>query len=1717
MVNKNLPGEPQWNSGENPRGGTDDGTEAGTADHDRRAAQALAEYQDSFAAGQSSNWRQFLEEHPDFSNLRDEFEVLDQVDFLFDERSLGGPIAEFGDFALIRVLGDGGMGVVYEAYQVSLSRRVALKIISPQFLDSVKASERFLKREIIAQGRLSHPNIVPIYSTGVEGKTPYFAMEYCKGETLQDWLDRLRAKERARREGAAAEAGAETDDEPVIRELYTPGDGAEFDDLVYDDTPYGGPMFVRTMSDATQYDGAGWDGPGLDGFLPEDRGNGAGVGAPPVPPPESAAAGEVDSNSEIVRPLLSPTGDRDLSGDHCRRVAKSLIGVAHALYHAHVHDVIHRDIKPSNLIFDATGNLRILDFGLALLLDDSSRVTRISSKPMGTLPYMSPEQIQGLHKLYGPAMDLYSLGATLYEMVTGRPPVEATDFSGFLRKIVSEEPEPPSRRNPQVPRKLEAIILRCLEKLPERRYPTAHVLALDLQNFLDGNELFIRPDPRVVKVARTVWKFRKGLFATACALMLAVVSGLHYLLKEKKEYEELERRYGPIVEAAAAAIQSQELNLVPRVLRMGIPRKVRGSEEAPDVFKDLHRGGKDLLFDVQADQFEHSALSTSGDAMAKRAEVDRALRLLDSAVDLLPGAPEAHYYKARGLLLLGEVIRAQEELDLVFDRDEKCVLALGLQLQLFAAKRDLGAARQAKKHLPIAGKAAASDWAAPWLEVIQAEREGDWKVVTKKCEEVDKLLGSDPKDWSDPKNWQAKALKRQVGPMKNAARVGAARMLNDRNLHEDAEELLLKVCSERLVRAGLAVGTGPSPWSLLEVKARYLREDRKVAKEIFNEWYDDARTGRGSIEWTASEVAQAATTFYRDVGDLDEALKWAKQIPPQNDKDPVPLLTIGYILMQQGKHEAAREKFDRAAELVPQAEDARPVIAQALSLNAQGRGEEAEDKLQAVVSSRQSDLGQVYYYWAWLLNQQGEISAAEQKCREALLYDPDNSLSHNFLGVLLDKQDNLERAKEEYKTATDLDPRFGVAHYHLAWAYHRQFLFAEAASHYQRAIDNGITDPVVFGNRAACLQMQGKISEAITTYQEALNSEPDYAVTHLSLGSAYEWRSKPEEDRLNAEASYRRAVELDPSWLRARFYWAGALDRLMRRTDAFDQYAEILSRSPDYYAARQLMASIALEENWPLPTGVDLWKAISQLEDAVALSPDAESAGERMLGMCRRTLSPDLATYGSIDALFDDPEMPIPERARWARWPDSREEPPAGWNAFGFDDRQWVAGPGSFGYPAGIHGIGTALDDMQGSYDSVYLRHRFVVADRTRLGRLILAVRGDVGYSAYLNGVEVARQGVTDRKNADARVGGIAVRCEQYAIDPSLLLDGENVLALHGMNYRVDDEDFFLGATLKSTPVDPVAPVASERAVQEAYAAFLPVASGPTAAARRAFFEGRLHQLSGNHGDAVKSFDEVLASDRTRPEPFLRLADSLVALGRAEEGEAVLRQGMNPASSGYARLFDAWFRCVMLGAGWSEARALDSFPEDTKDPTKRSEVGEGYFWLLTSLKENKAVRINCGGLAYKAGGKSWGRDRFHRGGQERYLNDLQREIAASSDPEAALADPPIFMNERFFDSGAPIMPGYSIPLPRGTYLVTLHFIEGSDEPDKERRRFDVLIEGDVKVPDCEPMRSGYGVPDLHELQVVVEDGALDIEFRRHSTDRDLCPQISAIEIVPVRP
>ncbi len=208
-----------------------------------------------------------------------------------------------------------------------------------------------------------------------------------------------------------------------------------------------------------------------------------------------------------------------------RESAEVVEHVARAVHAAHAKGIIHRDLKPANILFAADGTPKVTDFGLARRadLDTDTALTRTGAV-MGTPSYMAPEQARG-SRAVGPVTDVYALGAVLYECLTGRPPFLAATALDTVLHAVHDDPLSPARLQPKVPRDLETVCLKCLQKDPGKRYPSAAAVAEDLERYLDGRPMLARPVSvweRARKAARRRPAAAAGLAACALSLMLVV-------------------------------------------------------------------------------------------------------------------------------------------------------------------------------------------------------------------------------------------------------------------------------------------------------------------------------------------------------------------------------------------------------------------------------------------------------------------------------------------------------------------------------------------------------------------------------------------------------------------------------------------------------------------------------------------------------------------------------------------------------------------------------------------------------------------------------------------------------------------------------------------------------------------------------------------------------------------------------------------------------------------------------------------------------------------------------------------------------------------------------------------------------------------------------------------------------------------------------------------
>jgi WD40 repeat protein/tRNA A-37 threonylcarbamoyl transferase component Bud32 len=270
-----------------------------------------------------------------------------------------------------------------------------------------------------------------------------------------------------------------------------------------------------------------------------------------------------------------------------KRAATYLKAIAEAVHHAHQHGILHRDLKPSNVLIDADDQPRITDFGLAKRLDTSQPSTfnpqlTLTGQVLGSPNYLAPEQAGGTQAKVGPTSDVYGLGAMLYHLMTGRPPFQADSLTTLLRQVMETEPVAPRLLNASIPRDLETICLKCLEKEPDKRYATAQLLADELGRFLRGESILARPVSRPEKVWR--WCRRKPALATALgAVVFVSVFGFAGILTQWRQTQRANvaaerREYAANIGLVQSLIADQEFDRAREILDVRSPERYRSWE-----------------------------------------------------------------------------------------------------------------------------------------------------------------------------------------------------------------------------------------------------------------------------------------------------------------------------------------------------------------------------------------------------------------------------------------------------------------------------------------------------------------------------------------------------------------------------------------------------------------------------------------------------------------------------------------------------------------------------------------------------------------------------------------------------------------------------------------------------------------------------------------------------------------------------------------------------------------------------------------------------------------------------------------------------------------------------------------------------------------------------------------------------------------------------------
>jgi serine/threonine protein kinase len=546
---------------------------------DESVVRHLRAYQEALEAGERPDRRQMLARFPQIAE--ELARCLDGLDFvhrvapqLRDEDLPGRDLdatTPLGDFQIVREVGRGGMGVVYEAEQMSLGRRVALKVLPFAAVLDDRYLRRF-KNEAQAAAHLHHTNIVPVHAVGCERGVHYYAMQFIEGSTVAGLIDELRG--------------------------------------------FAGNSKNRDSS------------PALEAIAKEHT-------------------------TESPR--------------YCRAVANLGIQAAEALEYAHESGVIHRDIKPPNLIVDASGHLWITDFGLASTRNDTGLT--VTGDIVGTMRYMSPEQALAQRVPVDHRTDIYSLGVTLYELLTLEQAFPGDDPRAILQDIAFKEPVRPRALNPATAPELETILLKAMAKDARDRYETAQELVDDLRRFLENRPIHARRPTLFKRATQWARRHQAVVWAAAVVLVLAVAGlaiGTILLARKHDQVKTAQERAEAHFGKARALVDSMLTRLSEELASEPFMKPLRKEllEEALAFYLDFLEQKEDepgLRFDAA---LAHRRVGTIYNQLGRYAESvpshERAILSLEELVEEVPGEPDYRYELAFTLAQLAYPLESLE-------------------------------------------------------------------------------------------------------------------------------------------------------------------------------------------------------------------------------------------------------------------------------------------------------------------------------------------------------------------------------------------------------------------------------------------------------------------------------------------------------------------------------------------------------------------------------------------------------------------------------------------------------------------------------------------------------------------------------------------------------------------------------------------------------------------------------------------------------------------------------------------------------------------------------------------------------------------------------------------------------------------------------------------------------------------------------------------------
>jgi serine/threonine-protein kinase len=844
------------------------------------------------------------------------------------------------------------------------------------------------------------------------------------------------------------------------------------------------------------------------------------------------------------------------------RQAVALVAtVADAVQAAHAQGVVHRDLKPANVLLTSDGTPKVTDFGLARRLEGGGGLT-LSGVPIGTPSYMAPEQALGQKEAIAPATDVYALGAILYELLTGRPPFRGETPAATMYQVMGQDPVPPSRLNYKVPRDLETICLKSLDKEPKRRYPSAAALSEDLRRFALGEPITARP----IGAAESLWKWVRrrpataGVVAAGALFVAAGATGAwllyqqridalaHQTKTDREVCQVLERGRGLLEEGWRNADQAQ----------------VKQAQSEADRAADIARRGE------AGASIRREAEALQQDAARRLERVGRDRALLEALQDVsVRNETRARVFGRENLTVKLALPSANELYGAAFRR-------WGLDVD-GTAEEEL-ARRLGEEPAPVVRELVAClDW---WMLERRNQPEADWRRLYRVAERLDgselrqrirSLLvgGAQPRleavtglaAFGSPSpvpwglahwgTWRAfQELRRSIDPRTETIQTVTLLASAFAEVGDAAE-------GERILRQ--AVTARPDQVVLLAALGRLMELQGPSRLTDAIGYYRAARGRNPQLGLALGRVLQAA-------GKLDEAEEVLQELArqPAHNHDTALFLNLSDTLYSRRKYIEAEAASRKAAHIQP-------------------------------------DLAEAHYNLGTALMAQKRYGEAEAAYRKAVNLKPRFVEAYNNLGSALMAQKRYGEAEAAFRKAIDLKPRFVEAYNNLGAALMGQQRYGESEAAFRKAIDLRPDFAEAFNNLSYSLVHQGRHGEAEAASREAINFKPSLAEAYQNLGTALSAQAKLRD----AEAAYRKAVELKPDYAEAYYYLGNVLMEQRRHREAEAVFRKAVEHSPDYAQAYTNLGSALVRQGRHI-------EAETALRKALKLNPGLDEAYQNL-------------------------------------------------------------------------------------------------------------------------------------------------------------------------------------------------------------------------------------------------------------------------------------------------------------------------------------------------------------------------------------------------------------------------------------------------------------------------------------------------------------------------